>query len=50
MNSRGVHGTFSRMQKGGLGQNRDCTEQYEDQSMGVYVWPGSQGLLVVDSL
>lgn len=26
------------------GQNRDCTEQYED-SMGVDVWPRSQGLL-----
>lgn len=30
MSSRGFHGSFSRMQKGGLGQDRDCAEQYED--------------------
>lgn len=50
MNSRGFHGSFLRKQKGELGQNRDCTEQYEDQNMGVDAWPGSQWLLVVNSL
>lgn len=50
MNSRGFHGSFLRKQKGELGQNRDCTEQYEDQNMGVDAWPGCQGLLVVNSL
>lgn len=35
---------FSRMWKGGLVQNRDCVEQYEGQSSGVYIWPGSSGL------
>lgn len=47
MNFRGFYGSFLRMWKDEIGQNRDCVEQYKVQSMGVDVWFGCWGFFVV---